>query len=109
MKDEIIAEIKDIILKNYGIKPYHLGTVIEDLITYCEKLQKVDRPIFWLPYDEFVKVGNWNNIRDQIRLDIIKNKIRWYDRNDDANEPEYIRGVLSAIHLIEHRVHCICD
>jgi hypothetical protein len=108
MKDEIVAKIKDIILKSYGINPYHLGTIVEDLIAYCEKLQKADKPIFWLPYDEFVKVGNWNNIRDQIKLDIIENKIE-YKREEDADKSDYIKGVLAAIRLIEHRVHCICD
>lgn len=58
--------------------------------------------------EENLQVKHLNDIRDQIRQNILE-KGHSYIYGDDKQKSDHDRGVLNAIRLIEHCVHCICD
>lgn len=109
--EKAVTKIKKVLLEYYpNLSDYHTVTSIQIMIEYYEKLNGAENPGYWLTFDEHSRVKDWNSIRDQIRYDIIEKDIGYvYDYKNDEDENDYIRGVLAAIHLIEHRVHCICD
>lgn len=92
-----------------NIDEYHLKFILEDVIAYLEYINNHEDPVWALPLDEKLKVKTLNNIRDQIANDIIEQDHgRAYVYKEDQNKSQFQQGVLAAIHLIEHRVHCIC-
>lgn len=105
LKDNIEETIKILFS---DIEHHYISDVIHDLVKYCQEFKEAEDTTFWLSLREKMRVIDWNNIRDQIKYDIIENS-HHYEYDDDKNEDDYTRGVLSAIRLIEHRVHCICD
>lgn len=105
---EVAGKIGGILKEAYpNLDDYHIGFIAE-MVNDLSKTSVAPQPAFQLPYDEMVRVLILNSIRDQIRDDILKNKYP-YKAHDDEAGSDFERGVLAAISLIEHRVHCMCD
>jgi hypothetical protein len=98
---EIEKAIKDLLP---DIDDFYVQDTIHELVEYHKKFNEVEDTTWWLCLREDMRVKDWNNIRDQIRQDIIENDYKCYDYEDDKDKDDYTRGVLAAIHLIEHRV-----
>jgi hypothetical protein len=112
MSDNLTDEIYQLILKHYpNISNYHAVDSIKEMVEYFSRLNEVDEGdaiLFWLTYRESTRVIDLNWIRDSIKRDILENNIV-IEYDEDKEKSDLERGVLAAIRLIEHRVHCICD
>lgn len=111
LSDEIFNLLKS---KYPNIDRYHFDTSISQIIDYAEKLDNTEEPVFWLDYREHTKVEDWNDIKEQIKYDILEKEHSYLGiccnvPVDKDNLTDHQRGVCDAIGLIQHRVHCICD
>lgn len=110
-KDEALSKIKEILLNfcDNDMFNYVCISVVASLLDYLLEIKSKNiNRAFVLPADEFVRVKDWNNIADQIKYDLLEKKYLYPEKEHEANN-EYERGVLAAISVIRHRVHCICD
>lgn len=110
-KNEAASKIKEILLNfcDNDMFDYVCIPVIASLLDYLLEIENKNiNRAFVLPADEYFKVKNWNNIADQIKHDLLEKKYSYPEKEHEANN-EYERGVLAAISIIRHRVHCICD
>ena len=107
---DIATEIKKLLLQNFlSADDYHIADLVDELVEYLEKMSRVKHPSYTLPYREYIRVFDWNDIRDQIKNDILDGDPGWFDKKEHLNKSDFERGVLAAIALITHRIDCIID
>lgn len=110
LNTDIVAKIREILVPLCADIDDYQGRSIEELVKHFEELGKGKVTWRWLSYDELTSVKAMNNIRDWIKIDLIENDYKkHYVGYASEAKNDFELGVLAAISLIEHRVHCICD